>query len=131
MKPGSRILHFPGYDDAIDAVPVDTPAVQSLKAKRERRKRDRYVKGPIPWQVVTAANAAHPRGLALYLAIIMQASLTRSQDVIVTSTLCNDLGIGREMKRRVLIALTEAGLVAIMQRPGKLTRVRLLDISDG
>lgn len=130
MHPSSRIIPFPAGDESIPSIPVDTPAVKQLKANRQRRDRRRYVKGPILWPTVIRATQAHSKGAAVYLAIKMLADTTRQEEVNLSGRICADLGISREMKRRIVKALAEAGLVAILRQPGRLSLIRLRDPED-
>jgi len=129
MDQASKVVSIRRMDGDVGAIPFDTPAMKRLKAERSHRRTTRYVEGAIPWSIITAASRAHPMGLALYLAIKMVIDTTGNPEVAVPSDLCADLGIGREMKRRILRALANAGLITISQSPGRLTRVRLAPIA--
>ena len=125
MRQSSTIVPFPRSDDEIETFPVETPTIQRLRAEQQKRRTGRFVKGPIPWPAITAATKAHPRGPALYLAIKMRIDTSHMGEVTIPKTLCAELGIDREMKRRVLKALADAGLIEVIQEPGRPARARL------
>ena len=130
MSKASRVVSIRRADGDVRAIPFDTPAMKRLKAERSHRRTTRYVKGTIPWNIIAAAARAHPKGLALYLAVKMVNDTTGNPEVAVPSGLCAELGIGREMKRRILRALADVGLITVNQSPGRLTRVRLVAASN-
>lgn len=114
----------------IVAFPVDTPAMARLRRNKTRVRRQRFVKGPISWQEVCVAANAHPRGLELFLALRMQADTARTSTVRPSPGLLEEIGIGRETRRRALAALEQAGLLSIEQTIGRAPMVRLVSLDD-
>ena len=60
----------------------------------------------------------------------MLADTARTSTVRPPSTLLEEIGIGRETKRRALAALEQAGLVSIEQVIGRAPIVRLISHDD-
>ena len=116
--------------DDIITFPVDTPTMARLRRRKTRVRRQRFVKGPIGWQEICAAANAHPRGLELFLALRMLADTARTSTVRPPSALLEEIGIGRETRRRALAALEQAGFGSIERVIGRAPMARLTCLNN-
>jgi hypothetical protein len=110
-------------DNRIDiaAVEVQTDFLRQSKIRRK----ERFLKGPIPLKDISAAAKLPGRCLVLFLAIHHQVTLTGKPIVTLPASLLLELGITRSTKARCLSALEHAQLVAVMRSKGKAARIQL------
>jgi DNA-binding MarR family transcriptional regulator len=110
--------------------PKDIPDVEvetSLLKRTKTRRRERFLKGPIPFKDIAEAARLPGRALALYLAVHHQMALTGRPIVTLPATLLRELGISRSTKGRCLYALEQAGLVNVARSKGKAARIELIN----
>jgi len=100
---------------------VETRASRSAKNRRHGR----FLKGPIPMVLISAAAKLPGQSLALYLAVHHQTALTGKPMVTLPSGLLDEMGIGRDAKARGLRHLENAGLVVVERLRGRSARVGL------
>ena len=115
-----------GSNDNIASIPFDTEAILRLKERKQRKRKGRFVKGPLSWSWVTAAAQCHPRALEILLAVKMLSDMSGQQEVALSATILADLGISADTKSRAMAALEKAGLVHVKRRQGRLLRASLL-----
>jgi DNA-binding MarR family transcriptional regulator len=106
-------------------IPVREVLTDALR-DYERRAKDRFLKGPIPLQLIALAARLPGQALAVYLAIHHRAALTRSDSVTLPKSLIEQFGVSRDAKARALHALEEASLVVVERVNGRSARVTLL-----
>jgi hypothetical protein len=92
------------------------------------RQPGRFLKGPFPWAQFVIAAKLPGRALALWLAIHHQAALAKRDTVVLSPLMLAELRISRGVKFIALHSLAQAGLIALEQRRGRVTRVRLLPV---
>jgi DNA-binding MarR family transcriptional regulator len=97
-----------------------------LRQSRARRK-ERFLKGPIPLKDISVAACLPGKCLALFLAIHHQIALTGKPIATLPSTLLRELGITRSTKARCLTALKQTGLVSVARSKGRTARIQLTD----
>lgn len=107
-------------DRSISEVEMETPFLVGQAA----RKRARFLRGPIPFDQISAASCLDGKCLAILLAIHHQQALTGSDWVSIPRRVLDDLGVDKDAKSRGLRSLASSGLVEVSQRPGASARVR-------
>ena len=93
---------------------------------------EKFLRGPIPWDWVTAAARASGRGsgFKVGLALWHLSGLAHQRRTIdLQGRVLRELGVGRHATYRGLADLEHAGLVAVERHPGRMPRVTLLDAS--
>jgi hypothetical protein len=98
---------------------------QISSSDQKTRRRERFLKGPIPLKDVAAAACLPGKCLALFLAVHHQSDLTGKPIVTLPGKLLRELGISRSTKARCLNALEQAGLVGVMRSKGRAARIEL------
>ena len=111
----------------IDWSNVPTNELPTTASHRERqKKRERFLKGPIPLYLLQRATKLPGAALPVYLMARHRADLTGTDTVTLTSAYLRDWGISADRCRRALNALTTENLVSIKKVTGRSTRVTLL-----
>ena len=106
---------------------VPTNELPTTASHRERqKKRERFLKGPIPLSLLQRATKLPGAALPVYLMARHRADLTGSETVTLPNTYLRDWGISADRCRRALNALTTENLVSIKKVTGRSTRVTLL-----
>jgi hypothetical protein len=105
----------------VEEVEVETAV---LRQSRQRRS-DRFLKGPIPLHLITAAARLPGQALAVLLAVHHQITLTGKPSVSLPSALLAELGTDRDAKARALHQLERAGLIQVERARGRAARVWL------
>jgi hypothetical protein len=96
----------------------------------EVRKREAFLKGPIPLPPLLEAAILPGRALPLYLAIHHRVAVTGSTSVSLSSSYLRPWGIDKDAKSRALGVLEKVGLIVAERRAGRPTRVTLV-ATDG
>ena len=109
--------------DPIEAIEIETP----WSRQKRKRQNGRFLKGPIPLELLRRAAVLSGRSLDLYILIRHRSDLRRGQAVTVPADMLTSWGISKDAKARALAALESAGLVAVERRPGRPVRVTLRD----
>jgi DNA-binding MarR family transcriptional regulator len=116
----------PYWSYSPSSTPFDVVEVATLALRdSQRRQRQRFLKGPIPIDVIAAAARLPGKSLAVLLAIRHRADLTRSQTVALPRALMMQFGVQKDSKARALRALEEAGLVRVDRSKGQSPKVTL------
>src|SRR5215203_6040268 len=85
--------------------------VETETSRRSKvRQHGRFLKGPIPMRLLSAAAKLGGPSLALYVAVHHQTALTGKPMVTLPTRLLNEMGISRDAKARGLRKLEGAGL---------------------
>lgn len=97
----------------------------------DRRRGERFLKGPISWPWLTLAMALPGKAVHVGLHLWFEAGMTGSADVAPSlSSMQRNAGVSRFAASRGLAVLEAAGLVAVERHAGRKPRVRLLDATD-
>src|SRR5262249_2891320 len=97
---------------------------QLLKPPRHKSG-DKFLKGPIPWNWITAA--AKPKGKVLHVAMALWflAGVKRSRKVKFSVSSLDDMGVDRFAAARALSVLEGLGLVSVVRKSGRKAIVTL------
>ena len=115
-----------GSNDNIASIPFDTEAILRLKERKQRKRKGRFVKGPLSWPWVTAAAHCHPRALEILLAVKMLSDTSGQKEVALSTEIIDGLGISVGTKSRAVAALEKAKFILVKRQRGRLLRVSLL-----
>jgi hypothetical protein len=103
----------------------ETEVETNLVRKSKIRRRERFLKGPIPLKDIATAACLPGHALALFLAVHHQTALTGKPSVTLPARLLESLGISRGAKSRGLQLLEQAGLVSVARSKGRAARIQL------
>jgi hypothetical protein len=92
--------------------------------------RDRFLKGPIPWDWLEIAARLPGKALHVGLALWLEAGMSCCLTVKVGVSRVG-FGVNEQAARRGLRVLEKAGLIEIHRRPGQLLEVRLREPGRG
>ena len=87
---------------------------------------DRFLKGPISWSWIAAAEALPGRALMVGLCLWRLAGATKSRTVSFGNSDLKPLDIDRAAKSRALHALEQARLIKVDRQPNRFPKVTLL-----
>jgi hypothetical protein len=98
---------------------------------RSRRVKGEFLKGPIPlsW-LSSAAKLSGKAPLAVALAIMFESGRRKSNEIVLTTAICERFGVNRKAKYRGLEKLEEAYLIDTQRRPRKNPVVRIIDAGN-
>jgi hypothetical protein len=88
--------------------------------------RDRFLKGPIPWNWIVRASELPGQALVLGLCIWRLKGATRKDTVALGNAELKPFGIDRAAKSRGLATLEKAGLIKVNRTPGRWCNITLL-----
>jgi hypothetical protein len=111
-----------------DVTEVDAGKLDQF-TNTHRTVRGLYLKGPIPWDWVTAAAALPGKALIVGLCLWRLAGATRNKAVNLGNADLAPFGVDRAVKSRALAALERAGLVTVARQPNRFPVVTLLTLS--
>lgn len=114
-------------------LPANTKAAESQPAKVHRHKlKKKFLRGPVPWDWLSAAAAAQPRGKALHVALVIRFldGFERTGVVVLSPARLWELKVSRHAGYRALAALQSAGLVAVERHQGRAPRVTIREIGE-
>ena len=98
----------------------------SVSRRGQRKKQERFLKGPIPLSLLQRATKLPGAALPVYLMARHRADLTGSETVTLPNAYLRDWAISPDRFRRALNALTTENLICINRITGRSTRVTLL-----
>ena len=98
----------------------------SVSLRGQRKKQERFLKGPIPLSLLQRATKLPGAALPVYLMARHRADLTGSETVTLPKAYLKEWGISSDRCRRALNALCTENLICIKRAPGSSTRVTLL-----
>lgn len=106
--------------------------VESLPPKdrphmARKREAELFAKVPLLWAAAATKAIGSPRAF-VPIWLRHMAWKSRSETFALSNADLARYGVDRQVKRRALKALTEAGLIKVEQLPGRATIVTLLDI---
>jgi hypothetical protein len=88
--------------------------------------KDKFIKGPISVYWLIQARKLGVTPLLLGLVFWYLSGLRKANTVLLSNLNCREWGIERDAKRRALLKLEKAGLVAVERSPKKSPKVTLL-----
>jgi hypothetical protein len=102
-------------------VEIETDALRAWRMRRSGR----FLKGPLPWDLIAAAANLPGRALEVWLVVCHQTASTGQRWANLPVGLLGELRIDRNAKARALQQLKHAGLVQVEQTHGQPARVSL------
>jgi len=133
VSPNSTSMWTPGVDctlGTIDGFVVDDIPEREVRTavlrRRQQRRSKRFLKGPVPLDVVATAGALPGRALLVLLAIWHRVDLTGRLRVALTAGVMQEFGFDKFVKRRALMELEGAGLIRVQRVKGRATTVELI-----
>lgn len=103
----------------------------STTARGGSRRREPFLKGPIPWAWLHRAGRLPGRALHVGLAVWHLSALQRSRRVRVNlTTVGSEFGVDRTTVGRALERLAQEGLVEVDRHDGRCPVVLLLDAEE-
>jgi hypothetical protein len=114
-------------DEGIEAEPVELECLKGVK----RRRQQRFVL--VPWGQLAAQMKAlrvSPSGrLLMVLHLQKNLDATRADDgwIVPRNSILAEVDLAHRNFSRVLAQLEAAGLIEVQRRPGKRSKVRLVD----
>ena len=115
------------------ALPPRPIAADVGKAPRHKGK-ERFLKGPIPWDWLCTAAAATGRGCGLQVALALwhlSGLHYGARTVKLSSKVLRELNVARHAGYRGLGALEDANLVSVVRKPGQQPVVTILPAAEG
>lgn len=105
------------------------PVFTDKKSLPRHKPGEKFLKGPIPWNWLTAA--AKLSGKALHVAVVLwfTAGIKYSPTIALSGKVLKDMGVQRNAAYRGLAVLEEAGLVAVIRHRGRCPRVTINDFT--
>jgi hypothetical protein len=91
-----------------------------------RRKRDGYIRGPLPLPEVIAAGRLPGKALLVWLFLRHRMRMTGQDEVTLPNGLVEVGGVDRNAKARALLELERAGLIHVTRAPGRTPRISLV-----
>jgi hypothetical protein len=98
---------------------------------RTRRVNGEFVKGPLPLNWLSIACKLRGKSpLAVALAILFEVGRRKSNEIILTTAICERFGVSRKSKYRGLAALESASLILVARRPRKNPVITVLEVAE-
>jgi hypothetical protein len=99
---------------------------QLAPKRHTTRRKERFLKGPVPWPWLVRAMKLPGRALHVGIYVWFFAGMSRSETVVLTmSRLQRELGFSRATATRGLAALEAADLVSVERATGRAPRVTI------
>jgi hypothetical protein len=96
-----------------------------------RRVNGEFVKGPLPLNWLSSACKLSGKSpLTVALAILFEVGRRKSNEIVLTTAICQRFGVKRKSKYRGLSALEAAGLILVNRRPRKNPVITVLDVAE-
>lgn len=96
-----------------------------------RRVNGEFVKGPLPLNWLSSACKLRGKSpLTVALAILFEVGRRKSNEIVLTTAICERFGVNRKAKYRGLSALEAAGLILVNRRPRKNPILTVLDVAE-
>jgi hypothetical protein len=125
VQPHAWDRHSGTYVATDQLVETDFAASEHVKTKLGRT-RDRFLKGPIPWNWIIRASRLPGKALLLGLCLWRLKGATRRDTVVLSNTELAPFGIDRAAKSRGLAVLEKAGLIRVDRKPRRWSNITLL-----
>ena len=114
-----------GFVATGEAMEGDPAKLEQLADKLSRFS-GRFLKGPVPWPWIVAADALPGRALIVGLSLWRLAGALKSRTVRLGNADLEPLGVDRASKSRAIAALEGARLIEVARRPGRFPTVTVL-----
>jgi hypothetical protein len=95
------------------------------------RRPGKFLKGPVPWDWLARAMALPGKALHVGLMLWLHSGMANRRTVHFCLARAEAEGIPTRTARRAVRALERAGLVSVVQRPGRGLEVTILDPPAG
>jgi len=112
--------YFRISDTVNGAIPVD-------KRLPRHKRREKFLKGPIPWAWLSPAASLPGKALQVAVALWFQAGIKGEPTVNLSCKVLRDMGVKRNAGYRGLAELEGAGLVSAVRHQGRLPIVTILE----
>jgi hypothetical protein len=107
------------------------PVRKLSRTSSAKKGRHVFIGGPFPWAQYRLAASLPGAALVLWQLIHHQSRMRKAEEVTLPRWMLDDIGIGRETKRRALQALERVGLIRIRQSgEGRSVRLSLIALPD-
>lgn len=104
---------------------------RTSKQPRIRRVQGEFLKGPIPLNWLSSVSKLKGKSpLAVALAIWFEAGRRKSDEINLTTQICNRFNVNRKAKYRALKKLEEANLIEVHRQPRKNPLIRIIDLKS-
>src|SRR5689334_10844605 len=103
----------PDDPDLYDMTHEEVAELERPRVQRTRPAGERFLKGPVPWEWITAAGKLPGRALHVGIVLWHLAGLACSRTVPFRLARLEGMGVNCQAARRGLRALEAAGLVAV------------------
>jgi len=113
----------------LDPSLIPTPLARSVRSVPRHQPGERFLRGPVPWAWLEAAARQPGKGLHVGVVLWQLVGMKRSACVTLNLSRLGTLGVSRYAASRGLKALRAARLVRFEKRPGRTTRVTVLNVS--
>lgn len=107
-----------------NSVPKQNP--EGKKPPPRHAPGEKFIKGPIPWDWITAAARLPGKALHVAAAIWLLAGIKREGTVKLSASVLREMGVARNAYYRGLDQLEKAGLVSVTRGKGQLPIVKIL-----
>jgi len=98
------------------------------RAKKVKRDKQAFVRGPIPLSWVQEASRLPGKALAVAMAVYYRDGFEgKREPVAITGKLLEGFGVNTKAGYRALAALEQAGLIAVERHRGRCPRVTLIE----
>lgn len=119
----------------IESTPQErhNPAHEKRTAQfpKSRHVTGEFVKGPLPLNWLSSACKLPGKSpLTVALAILFEVGRRKSNEIFLTTAICERFGVNRKAKYRGLAALEAAGLILVNRRPRKNPNITVLDVVE-
>ena len=113
-----------------DRLRLSTHERPAPRPRRTPRRRGYFLKGPIPWNWLSAAARLPGRALHVALSIRFWTGIKKTDRIAVSVSGLSELGLSRHAVYRGLKVLEEAGLVSVVRHRGRKPWVTVMDIDS-
>ena len=118
------------YRDRFDPahLAVDPGAINSSRTAKRKKLSTRpnlYIQVPVEWHRRAVEACRSAKGLATALLIYRAAVTRRTLSPKMPTKALKDHGINRQIRRRALVDLADAGLIELEPRPNKNPRITI------
>ncbi len=92
----------------------------------------RFLKGPVPLAWLIKASCLPGKTLEVAIVLWFLSGVKKTTTIALPNKIMDEFGIDRHAKRRALLAMEQARLIAVSQKTGRSPVVTILDVqSDG
>ena len=103
---------------------------RTTRTRRTGSQRGRFLKGPTPWNWLSAAARLPGRALHVALSIRFWTGIKKTDRIAVPISGLSELGLSRHAGYRALQVLEGAGLVSVVRHRGRKPWVTIIEIDS-